>query len=359
VSTGTGRDAGWVVPTARGPRHDADPGVIGATFVDPRDRRWLATIPVGTTGDFAAAEASASPDGGRVAVAGPQSVAIVDVHARRPVATLPSLASVDTSTSDLAGLGRVAACAWSRDGATLYASTGNGTDTAHDGLVRFSTASWRPAGPPVVLGAPVTAMDVAPDGRLRAAGLASGQVVLLDTARDEIVERLNASGPVRDLAFSPDSRRLAAVGASRRTDVWDLATRRPAVAVSPRFPGAGTSLQWLPDGETVAYGSDDGRVVLYEVANAAVRAVPLPAFADAATGEVHIAPVTAGRLDLFSGYRPAGEPKDGSRYSLDPADWLARACAVAGRDLTATEWATYLPGHAYRRTCTDLGGRPG
>ena len=29
----------------------------------------------------------------------------------------------------------------------------------------------------------------------------------------------------------------------------------------------------------------------------------------------------------------------------------ARLCAVVGRNLTAIEWSTYLPGEPYRRTC--------
>ena len=34
------------------------------------------------------------------------------------------------------------------------------------------------------------------------------------------------------------------------------------------------------------------------------------------------------------------------RYPMDPAVWLREACAVAGRDLSPTEWDRYLPGRA-------------
>jgi hypothetical protein len=39
---------------------------------------------------------------------------------------------------------------------------------------------------------------------------------------------------------------------------------------------------------------------------------------------------------------------------MDAADEIQEACAVAGRDLTQAEWKTYLPGRAYRPTCSDL-----
>lgn len=39
---------------------------------------------------------------------------------------------------------------------------------------------------------------------------------------------------------------------------------------------------------------------------------------------------------------------------MDAADELQEACAVVGRDLTQAEWTTYLPGRAYRPTCSDL-----
>ena len=38
-------------------------------------------------------------------------------------------------------------------------------------------------------------------------------------------------------------------------------------------------------------------------------------------------------------------------WNLDPATMAAAACTVAGRNLTRTEWATYLGEERYRRTC--------
>jgi hypothetical protein len=39
-------------------------------------------------------------------------------------------------------------------------------------------------------------------------------------------------------------------------------------------------------------------------------------------------------------------------YDLRATSWDQRACSVAGRTLTSDEWAQYLPGRAYRPSCT-------
>ena len=35
-----------------------------------------------------------------------------------------------------------------------------------------------------------------------------------------------------------------------------------------------------------------------------------------------------------------------------PQSWIHRACTIVARDLTPTEWDTYLPGVPLERTCT-------
>jgi WD40 repeat protein len=42
-------------------------------------------------------------------------------------------------------------------------------------------------------------------------------------------------------------------------------------------------------------------------------------------------------------------------WDLDPTSWIRAACGVAGRNLTAEEWATHIgPLAPYRPTCPDL-----
>jgi class 3 adenylate cyclase len=41
-------------------------------------------------------------------------------------------------------------------------------------------------------------------------------------------------------------------------------------------------------------------------------------------------------------------------WDLNPASLFARACQLAGRDLTEAEWRQYLPDRPYRRTCAGV-----
>ena len=49
----------------------------------------------------------------------------------------------------------------------------------------------------------------------------------------------------------------------------------------------------------------------------------------------------------------ASGAEDGSLrlWSLDPEDWIERACLRAGRNLTQEEWNIYLPTKPYEPTC--------
>jgi hypothetical protein len=72
-------------------------------------------------------------------------------------------------------------------------------------------------------------------------------------------------------------------------------------------------------------------------------------------GEPLTAPTTE---SLFSNADPRGTKIAIGSYSgittvldVDPHDWQRTACRLAGRNLTRTEWARYLTGQAYRKTC--------
>jgi WD40 repeat protein len=353
VTARTGGKEVWVAPTLQGMASaDATRIRLNAFFIDPATRLPLGapvqlTPSVHPALSFTNLQPSASPDGGQVAVPALWSTAVIDVGSRG-VRRLPSPQLPGTSTPDL-----VAACAWSLDGARLFLGTGGGDelDFSHGAVVLVDTETWRPVGRRVDLGAAVTALRASPDRRLLAAGLASGQVVILDQGSGAVLRRLTAAGQVRDLAFSPDGRAVAAVGTASVLDLWNPTTGRRLLDPPPRFTGQGISVQWLPDGRTLVYGGRDGRAVLFDVERGVPGGIPMPLFTDSSNGEVYVAPVTGRAVALMSGVRDGQTPKERRTYSLDPVDWLAFACTVVGRDLTRAEWDRYLPGTPWRRTC--------
>jgi DNA-binding SARP family transcriptional activator/WD40 repeat protein len=351
----------WVVPSLAHVPLDPEGSItISVLFVDAASRKLVQSVvvtpgPEGAFNGLSPAQAAVSPDGMLVAVGAYWTAGVVDVATHRVVARVrlpvpPERAGADPTD-------RVVATAWSGDGRRLFLGTGGGDerDTGHGALVAVDTASWQPDGRRLDLGAAVVKLAMRDDGRFLAAGLATGEVVVVDPARLEVVHRLRASGPVQAMAFSPDTGVLAAVGSGGALDVWNVASGTAAMPPQ-RMAAVGTSVQWLP-GDVVAYGGADGRVILYDLRRRAPRGVAMPAFQDGASGDVHIAPVTQNRIELFAGVRAAGSPKDGSRYSLDPADWLQHVCRVVGRDLTREEWHRYLPEREYRPTCSDLNAR--
>jgi WD40 repeat protein len=101
------------------------------------------------------------------------------------------------------------------------------------------------------------------------------------------------------VAFSPDSQTLVTTGGSE-TIVWSI-PQRAQIATLTMAAGA---VVFSPDGHTMATGSAD-------------------------PGAVH----------------------DTIMWELSPTTWVGRLCALAGRSMTSSEWATYVPDQAFRRIC--------
>ena len=111
---------------------------------------------------------------------------------------------------------------------------------------------------------PVTA--VATVGELFASGGFDGKVILWSLPAEKVLHALTAGGPVRALAAAPDGKTLASAGDDGVVQLWDAATGKPGDTL------IGAS-DWLlavafsPDGKTVAAGSIDGRCYLWDLAS--------------------------------------------------------------------------------------------
>ena len=106
----------------------------------------------------------------------------------------------------------------------------------------------------------VTAVAFSADGKVLATG-SNGAVHLWDPAGRQI-GRLSNGGPVRQLAFSLDSTRLAVNGYNGVLELWDP---HHAAAIPLHGPSGGISeVVFSHDSRLLATGGDDGVVRLWD-----------------------------------------------------------------------------------------------
>jgi hypothetical protein len=168
--------------------------------------------------------------------------------------------------------------------------------------------------------------------------------------------------------------------------VFDVATGHKLLTV-----GGGITLNevsFTPDSRTVAAVIGEitgGKVVLYDTTTWHHRTLLLSylpnavAFVDGGARFVTVSYLAHGRVDLWDtatlqsvgesltittddNYSAKANPR-GTKVVLgsygefipvldvDPHDWQRTACRLAGRNLTRTESAQYLPWQSYRKTC--------
>jgi WD40 repeat protein len=116
----------------------------------------------------------------------------------------------------------------------------------------------------------LAAVAFSPDGRLLAFVSSNNEVQVRDaTARTLRHTFKELNFPIRGTAFSRDSRLLAAAAEDGTVRVWDL-TRDGQPRTFKRNMKA-CSVAFLPDGDTLATGWADGRILLYSLASGAVK----------------------------------------------------------------------------------------
>ncbi len=192
----------------------------------------------------------------------------------------------------------------------------------------------------------VLGLEFGPHGELAASD--SGHVVLFSQLRDahprvrDVSRVIGATGFGMDL--SPDGRVLAASVGSGNVGFFDARTLR---RLGPLVPASQNTIDWI------AFDRSGTRVVTGDIANLAriidvrTRRTIGPALANdvAGGGSVFSHDGKVLGSSTFGG---------GVLLSMDPAVWRRDACELAGRNLTADEWAKYLPGQgARRRTCPE------
>ncbi len=151
---------------------------------------------------------------------------------------------------------------------------------------------------------------------------------------------------MRSVAFSPDGKTLASGSEDKTVILWDVTTRQPMGEPLRGHKYGVSSVAFSPDGKTLASGSWDQTVILWEVTTRQPMGDPLRGHKD---GVFSVAFSPDGKT-LASGSQDATV----ILWDLDLESWKARACRMANRNLTRSEWRQFLGDEPYRKTCPEL-----
>ncbi len=284
--------------------------------------------------------------------------------------------------------------AFSRPGDRLAA----GTQDGHVLLWRRSASSreWLPAGK-LLDGSQLAVYSVAfsTDGHTVAAatdGGGFGRVLRWDLRTEPPTLLPDLPIPVEsrigNLAFSGDGSWLAASG-GKVALLWDLRSNEPTVRALDNGGGTVKGIDFSIDSATLAVGNRDGKVRLWNVANAVPSRDPLNAVnnvqdvAFSPDGRLLAVVTNQGSLMLWdaSRYTPVGGvkfPEGGSINAVsfdgegktvvlgtktgsvrffdvgrwtDAADLERQVCDLVVGNLTPDQWKRLVPGIAYSTTC--------
>jgi WD40 repeat protein/tRNA A-37 threonylcarbamoyl transferase component Bud32 len=282
--------------------------------------------------------------------------------------------------------GEVTGLAFSPDGRTLVAVTGNGVPTIWD--VESRSLRRRPSQVPGGVGVSISA-----DGKMFATagqfgmqlwdletgealgvmgdgGAAAGDVAFSPTEplvasirdgwqrggggdweiwdvtrRSRIVGRELAEGYILGwaIAFSSDGRLLATSGIDPLVHIWDARTGKSVRELEQNVGNAVWSLDFSPDSSTLAISGGDGFASLWDVETGTKIGPRL----GVGSREAMLDLSPDGRRLLMTN----GDGR-GAIWDIDPDSWARRACTLANRTLTREEWEESLPGRTYEPACT-------
>jgi WD40 repeat protein len=215
--------------------------------------------------------------------------------------------------------------------------------TGSEDLVRlYALPSGRPVGRPLVGSTPIKDVSLSPDGRaLALARPEEPGVEIRDVPALRLRRTLPGSESVWDHArFTPDGRFVMGASWKGWAQLWSTTTWEP---VGRRFAEHAGRVDWESvSGDTLATGSSDGTVRLWDLRTQQAVGAPLPGLPNRTV----VPQFTPDGAYLFAVY---GERA--YRWDVRHGSWARYACAVANRTLTRSEWRDVLPERGYAPAC--------
>ena len=273
-----------------------------------------------------------APDGRTMAATSGEKVRFFDVPTGQPL-----------GPPRLAPAAAVRMLAFSRDGRSL--ATGG-----DDGVYVWDVRRQRTVGLYVGVTSPLarrTSLSMSPEGSRLAATVVhadgSGELEILSMPHAKLLARVSAA-PGTQTQFSNDGRLLFYGDDAGRVRMFDTRTWKPR---GPALAGHAAPGRFAlsPDYRVVATTARDGTTQLWQVPSGRPLGTALPGVA----GQ----PVSAAFIDGGAELVTLHDNGQGYVWDVRPQAWAQRACAIAGRTLTRTEWQDALPDRDYAPACSD------
>lgn len=221
-------------------------------------------------------------------------------------------------------------------------------------LVFWDLATRKQLGPPITSQKDrIWSLAFSPDGEfLASAGNDRVAAIWKTGQQTRPIKTLGTSVPgsfeevmPAGVSFHPDGKLLAMSTRENSVTVWNFRNGQPLLPVLYGHTQSVSSVDFGRDGKVLASGGADGDIRLWDVVTQEL--VGTLNTQQKAIKNVAFSPV-GGLL------ASVGDDDSILFWEVDYEAWSARACRIANRNLTRTEWDTYLGNRPYRKICPNL-----
>ncbi len=154
------------------------------------------------------------------------------------------------------------------------------------------------------------------------------------------------SEPVLSVAFSPDGLTLASGSFDNTVRLWDVLRQKALGEPLTGHSKSVYSVAFSPDGLTLASGSSDNTVRLWDVQLRKPLGEPLTGHSKS----VYSVAFSPDGLTLASG----SSDNSVRLWDVNPESWLKQVCYIANRNFSQPEWRKYMgEQRPFEKTCPD------
>jgi WD40 repeat protein len=198
----------------------------------------------------------------------------------------------------------------------------------------------------------VSSLAFSPDGKILAAGYWN-RIILWDVQTQQPMGQplTGHTYLIPSLTFSPNGKILAS-GSEYEIMLWDVETRQ---LIGQPLDNAGISLAFSPNGKTLVSGGYDNRVILWDVETQQPIGQSLSWDTSVTSDISELLSAITGVAFSPDGKTLASGSDDGTiiLWNLSPGFWIEQSCQRVGRNFTRAEWERYFANDTYRTTCAQ------